>query len=443
MDVRRAFAISLVLIVAGRAAALGPGPAIDSSRLSNGAALLVSEQRNLPLVFVQVLLDAGGRWDPAGREGVANLTADLLTEGTTTRSAAEIKEAVDFIGASLSASSGSDYAQVSLEVLSDDVDTGIGLLADVLLRPTFAAEEVARRREAVLASIRAAKDNPNDIAARSFRRTLFAGEPYGHPPDGFEDSVARIGREDVLLFFNRHYRPARAHIIVVGDVQTADIKTRLERALAGWNGASGPPFVYPPPAPGTARSVRIDKPISQASIIIGHRGIERANPDYEVVSVMSYILGSGGFSSRMMESIRSRAGLAYSVGSYFYPLQLSGSFQIIMQTKNESSAEAIRLARAEVVRIRDEPVSEAELNEAKLYLTGSFPLRLDSNANIVDFVAQLSFYGLGLDYAARYIEKVNAVTIADVQRVARQYLHPDDLVEVVVADLAKAKLTEP
>lgn len=438
MIARCAIVLSLVLILGGPASAVGP--AIDRSQLSNGATLLVSEQRNLPMVLVEVLVDGGARWDPAGREGVANLAADLLTEGTATRSAAQIKEAIDFIGGSLSAAAGADYAQVSLQVLAEDLDAGIDLLADVLLRPAFAAEEVARRREAVLASIRAAKDNPNDVAARAFRRAVFDAEPYGHPTDGFEESVARIGREDVRAFFARHYRPARAYVIVVGDIGAEQAKTRLERAFSDWKGQAGPPFVYPPPAPPESRTVRIDKPVSQANIILGHRGFERANPDYEVISVMSYILGSGGFSSRLMDSIRTRAGLAYSVGSFFAPNQFPGSFQIVMQTKNDSAAEAIRLARAEVVRIREEPVIEDELNEAKRYLTGSFPLRLDSNANIVDFIAQISFYGLGLDYAERYIEKVNAVTIEGVQRVARLYLHPDQLVEVVVADLAKAKL---
>jgi zinc protease len=210
-----------------------------------------------------------------------------------------------------------------------------------------------------------------------------------------------------------------------------------------WDGKAGAAFVYPAATAPPTRVVRIDKPVSQASIVLGHRGIARSNPDYEAISVMSYILGSGGFSSRLMDSIRTRSGLAYSVGSFFAANQYPGSLQIVMQTKNESAAEAIRLARAEVVRIRDEPVSEAELNDAKRYLTGSFPLRLDSNAKIIDFIAQISFYGLGLDYAERYIERVNAVRIEDVQRVARQYLHPDDLIEVVVANLAQAGLPEP
>jgi zinc protease len=433
--------ILVALLLAGPATALGP--TVDRSQLSNGATLLVSEQHNLPMVLVEVMVDAGSRFDPAGREGVAYLTADLLTEGTAKRSGAEIKEVIDFIGGSLDATAGVDYAAVSLQVLRDALDEGMDLLADVVLHPKFAAEEVARRREAVLASIRAGKDNPNEVAARAFRRALFGSEPYGHPPEGLEESVPRIAREDVSAFFAKHYRPSRAHVIVVGDITVQEAKSRIEQAFARWDGTAPPPFVYPDPPPPAPRAVRTDKPVSQASIVLGHRGIARNNPDFETVSVMSYILGSGGFSSRLMENIRTQAGLAYSVGSYFAVNQFPGSFQIVMQTKNESAAEAMQRARAEVARIRDEPVSEDELNDAKRYLTGSFPLRLDSNSNIVDFIAQISYFDLGLDYADRYIERVNAVTAADVQRVAQKYLHPDQLVEVVVADLGKAGLSNP
>jgi zinc protease len=434
-------AVALVLLAARSAAALGP--AVERSALSNGATLLVSEQHNLPMVLVEILVDGGARLDPAGREGVAYLTADLITEGTAKRSSAQIKEAIEFVGGSLDATAGPDYAELSLQVLSEDLDVGIELLADVLLHPVFSAAELARRREAVLASIRAGKDNPNEVAGRAFRRTLFANEPYGHPTNGVEESVPRIGREDVQAFFAKHYRPAGAYVIVVGDIAADDAKARLERAFASWDGAAPPRFVYPEPAPAAPTAVHIDKPVSQASIMLGHRGIARSNPDFEKISVMSYILGSGGFSSRLMASIRSQAGLAYSVSSYFAVNQFPGSFQIAMQTKNESAAEAMRRARAEVERIRDQPVTEDELNDAKRFLTGSFPLRLDSNANIVDFIAQCAYYGLGFDYADRYIERVNAVTIADVQQVARQYLHPEQLVEVVVADLGKAGLSNP
>jgi zinc protease len=394
------------------------------------------------MVIVQVLLDGGSRWDAAGRQGTANLTADLLTEGTATRSASEINAAIDFVGGSLDAGVGADYAEVVLRVLAKDVDLGLDLLADVLAHPVFAPAALERRREATLAALRAALDNPTEVALNAFRRAVFGEGPYGHAVRGEEESVRRISRDDVRSFYARHYRPGGAIVIVVGDIAPQEARARLEKAFAPWKGEAGPAFVYPPSQTPAARAERVDKPVSQASIVLGHRGIARDDPDYETVSVMNYVLGGGGFSSRLMDRIRTRAGLAYSVSSSFPASQWPGSFQIVMQTKNASAAEAIALARAEVERIRAEPVGAEELEEAKRFLTGSFPLRLDSNTKIADFIADSAFYGLGFDYADRYLEKVNAVTIADVQRVAGEYLHPERLIEVVVADLARADLPE-
>lgn len=428
----------LLLLVPGAGAALGPTVVQDS--LPNGAALLVSEQRNLPMVLVRVMLDAGSRRDPAGKAGLANLTADLLTEGTAKRSAQQIKEEIDFIGGSLGASADTDYAVVGLQVLRKDLDAGLDLLADVLLRPAFKADELSRRREAILASIRAAEDDPTTVANKAFQRALYGETPYGHPDEGTAESVPRITRGDVQAFFKTFYAPARAGIVVVGDISAAEARDRLGAALGGWNGAAPPAFAYPPLPPAAPQQLRINRPVTQAAIAMGNLGIERANPDYEMVAVMNYVLGSGGFSSRLMENIRTQAGLAYSVGSYFSASKSPGPFEIIMQTKTASVVDAIARTRQEMERIRTQPISDAELQEAKRYLTGSFPLRLDSNSKIADFIGQAWFYELGMSYADTYIAKVNAVTVADVQRVAQAYIHPERFIEVVVTnDDAKAE----
>lgn len=437
----------LVLMVACAAAAAAPpasglGPQVVESTLPNGATLLVSEQHNLPMVLVSIIVDAGARRDPANLAGLANLTAQLLTEGTTKRSAAEIKDAIDFVGGSLGAGAATDYASISLQVLRKDLDIGLELMADVLLHPIFQAAELERRREAILASIRAGRDNPSEVANRAFRRAIHGTEPYGHSVAGDEETVPRIGRGDVREFYRQYYRPEGAAVIVVGDITAAEARRRIETALRAWRGSSGAKFVYPDQARPDVRKVHIDKAVSQASIILGHPGIARDTPDFEAISVMNYILGLGGFSSRLMESVRTKAGLAYSVTSYFTLNKAPGSFRVEMQTKNESAADAIALARAEVERIRTEEVSDEELDDAIRYLTGSYPLRLDSNSNIADFIAQVWLHDLGFDYADRYIERVKAVTKEDVLRVAKKYLHPDEFVEVIVADLSQAKLPE-
>jgi len=426
------------LLVSPAAKALGPR--VVQSQLAAGATLLVSEQHNLPLVVVQVVLDAGARSDPPEHAGLANLTSELLTEGTTSRSAAAISEAIDSIGASLDASTDTDYAVVSLRVLKQDLEIGLRLMADVLLHPVFAEAELTRRREAVLAQIRAEKDDPTQVAQKAFQAALFGAEPYGHPVEGTETSVPRISRSDVRAFFERHYGPAGATVVMVGDITAAEASASLERVLGGWRGGSDAAAAPPAATVPSAQALRIDKPVTQAGIILGHRGVARNNPDYEALSVMNYILGGGGFSSRLVDSIRTQAGLAYSVASFFTVNKWPGSFLVVMQTKNPSVGDAIGRARAELERIRTQPVSDDELTEAKRYLTGSFPLRLDSNGKIAQFIGQVWFYGLGLDYADKYLQRVSAVTKEDVQRVAQQYLHPEALVEVIVADLAQTAL---
>ncbi|MGE0518625.1 MAG: M16 family metallopeptidase [Candidatus Binatia bacterium] len=418
------------------------GPPVTSGTLANGATLLVSEQRNLPLVLVRVVLDAGARRDPAGRSGVANLTAELLTEGTAKRSAEQIKEAIDFIGGSLSVGAEQDYALAALQVLRKDLDSGLELLADVLLHPAFKAEEVARRREAVLAAIRAEEDDPTSVAQKAFQRALYGDTPYGHPVEGTAETVARLARRDVQAFYGQYYGPSGAAVVVVGDISADEARQALDRVFGGWRGTSAPPFAYPPIPEHGAEKVRIERPVTQAAIVLGHLGIARDNPDYEAISVMNYILGGGGFSSRLMEAIRTKAGLAYSVGSAFAAGKSPGPFEIVMQTKNASVHDAIALAREEVAKLRSTPVSDGELQEAQRYLTGSFPLRLDSNAKIADFIAQCWFYDLGFDYADVYIQRVSAVTRDDVQRVAKQYLHPEQFIEVVVT-AAESGAPEP
>jgi zinc protease len=392
------------------------------------------------MVVIQMLVDAGARRDPRGQEGLAALTADLLTEGTKTRSATQISEATDFIGASLGTSADLDYASLSLTVLRKDLDTGLSLLTDVLLHPSFPEAEVTRRRESTLASMKASEDDPGNVAQRAFAHSLFGDAPYGHLAIGTPDAVRRLGRKEIVSFYERYYHPERSIITVVGDVSAADIAQRLQAALADWNGAAAPASEDPAVGPPHPETLTIEKPITQANIILGQRGIARDNPDYYALTVMNYILGAGGFSSRLLDNIRTRAGLAYSVGSFFSVNKSPGSFQVVMQTKNESATDAIQRACGEIERIRKEAVSDDELKEAQLYLTGSFPLRLDTNAKIAGFLAQVEFFNLGADYADTYARRINAVTKEEVLRVAQQYLHPEQMELVVVANLDQAKV---
>lgn len=435
---RLAAAIVCVLLLASVTRAAGPP--LERRTLDNGALLLVSEQHALPLIVVQVLVDAGARRDPGGKEGLANLTADLLTEGTKTRSAAQISEATDFIGASLGTSADTDFASLSLGVLAKDLGTGLDLLTDILLHPTFPEAEVTRRREATLAALKEGEDDPGNVAQRAFVGTLFRGEPYGHLAIGSPGSVRRLTRNDLLSFYTETYRPERAIITVAGDVTAADITARFQSTLQEWRRGTGVPFQYPATSTARVENVRVEKPITQANIILGHRGVARDNPDYQAITVMNFILGGGGFTSRLLDNIRTKGGLAYSVASMFTANKSPGSFQVIMQTKNESANDAIQRACAEIERIRREPVSDDELAGAKLYLTGSFPLRFDTLGKIAGFLTQVEFFNLGADYADTYAQRINAVTKEEILRVAQQYLHPELLDLIVVGNLEQANV---
>ena len=433
----------LLLLLACRV--LDPGgsqamPKVDRTVLPSGLVLLVAEDHSLPAVSIQLLVDAGARLDPAGEEGLAHLAARGLMLGTASRTAPALHEALDFMGASLDSSGGRDYATLQLRILKKDLDQGWDLFTDVLLRPVFPEEEVRREAERVLGAIQSAEGQPEEVAQKEFQKVLFRGNPYGHPVEGTRESVPKLTREKLLAFHRTWYHPGRAILTVVGDIRSDEVRARLLPALEKWAPvqAAEAPFAEDFGKGPVVR--KIDRGISQATIILGHRGVSRGNPDYYALTVMNYILGGGGFSSRLMEVIRNKRGLAYSVASFFDPGKYAGTFQVVLQTKNASAREALALVIEEMERIRKEPVSERELEGATKYLVGSFPLRIDTQRKLVQFLSQVEYFGLGLDYPERYPSLIRSVTSEEVLRVARKYLMPAEAIEVIVADLKEAGL---
>ena len=408
--------------------------------LENGSILLTLEEIALPMVTVNVLIKAGSLYDTAGNEGLANLTARLLTYGTRKRTALEISETLDFIGASLSASSDRELTTVGLTLLKKDLDIGLKLLAEIVTESVFPPEEVERQKQSVIASIRAKRENPRRIAGEKFLETLFPNSPYGRPTEGTEQSVKSIERDKLVKFYQRYYHPNSAILTVVGDVSHQEIVHRLGKVFQSWE--RGPSVEEPPlpSSPGAKNFIRINKNLTQANIIIGHEGVPRDHPDYYAIQVMNYILGGGGFSSRLMDSIRSERGLAYSVYSAFSSSKYVGTFRLVMQTKNETAQEAIRIAMDDIRRIRQKGISKGELEAAKDYLTGSFPLRLNTNRRIAGFLGQVEFFGLGLDYPERYPKLIRGISQEDVLRVAKEHLKPEKVIVVVVANQKEVKL---
>ena len=416
--------------------------ALDVKRtvLPNGLSVLYLERHNLPIVMVTLLVKASPLDEPPNQAGLSNLTAELLTEGTKKRKASEISDETDFIGASLGASVNDDYTTVSLSVLKKDVQEGFEIFSDVLLNPSFPDDEIKRTKELVKGSLRQDEEEPTFLAAKAFKKAVYGDLPYGRLVRGSLETVGALKREDITKFHSVYYRPNNSFLSIVGDLTEDEMRSLVGKFLSGWKSAGVPkrPVIE---EPGKERkTVLINRDLTQASILLGHAGISRGNPDYYAVTVMNYILGGGGFSSRLMQKVRVESGLAYDIHSLFAPFREGGLFEVGGQTKNISANTVIGLVNEEIERIRTERVSEQELNDAKAYLTGSFPRRLDTNRKIADFLVVAEYYAFGLDYAEKYPLYVNSVSRDGVLRVAKKYLDPSGIVTVVVGKQSEVSL---
>ncbi len=414
---------------------------VNKKILPNGLTVLHSEKHNLPIVMITMIVKAGLLDEPKEKAGLANLTAELLDEGTKNRKSAEISEEIEFMGAGLGASAEGDYTTITLSVLKKDIENGFEIFSDIILNPVFPQEELERKRELIKGSLKQMEEDPSFLAERSFNKEVFGEHPYSRLVEGSTETLSEITREDLLRFHLKYFIPNNAILSVVGDLTPAELNSLIKKYLDSWKMADLPERkIHPMNEEKTKKAVKIDKDVTQATIIIGHLGISRDNPDYYAVSVMNYILGSGGFSSRLMQKIRDEMGLAYDVRSFFTTSKEKGLFQAEVQTKNESANTATGEILKQIEKIREEKVSDEELSGAKDYLTGSFPRRLDTSRKIADFLATVEFYNLGLDYAEKYVSFINAVTKEDVQRVAGKYLDAENFVLIVVANQKKAEL---
>ena len=409
--------------------------------LKKGLLVIHSEEHGLPIVMLTLLIKASPLNEPKEKAGLASLTAELLLEGTKHRKSTDISEEIEFLGASLDTSTSSDYTTVTLSVLKKDINKGFELFSDILLNPVFPQQEIERKKELIKGSLKQREEDPSFVAERAFRKEVFGEHPYGRLTEGSDKTIDNIKREDLIKFFSDYFLPNNSILSIVGDLTEEELNALVNKYLDNWTKADLPPMI-----PGAldekkiARIIKIDKDLTQANIILGHIGISRNDPDYYAVSIMNYIFGGGGFSSRLMQSIRDEMGLAYDVNSFFSLNKEKGMFQIEVQTKNESAGLVISEIVKQMERIRKEPVSDEELEDAKSYLTGSFTRRLDTNRKIADFLAFVDFYNLGLDYIEKYPAYINSVTKEDVLRVARKYLNPENYVLVIVANQVKADL---
>ncbi|KAB2928775.1 MAG: insulinase family protein [Dechloromonas sp.] len=425
----RLLTAALILLSAHSALA---AVAIEQWTTGSGARVHFVASRGLPMLDVQIDFAAGSMFDPADKAGLAAVTRALLDLGAGSRDETAIAEELADIGAQLGGGADTDRASISLRTLSapDKRRIGLDILRAVIARPMFDAAILEREKSRTIAGLKEAMTRPDSIAGKAFWNTLYPAHPYGR--QATPETVATLSRNDLLAFHARHYTAANASITLVGDLSQNEARELAEQLAASLPG--GMPIPLPaPPEKGKGTVQAIAHPASQAHIYLGLPAIERGHPDFFPLLVGNYTLGGGGFVSRLMKEVRDKRGFAYSVYSYFAPLRQPGPFQIGLQTKRSQAGEAIKVAREVLERFVADGPSEEELAAAQANLTGSFPLRLDSNRKILDNVAAIGFYGLPLDYLDRYQEKVRAVTAADIKSAFARHVRPEALSIVTVA----------
>ncbi len=427
----------LYMVGTGYAAEISP----TKLTTPNGITVLVLEQHFLPIVEIHTLIKAGSAQDPPEKAGLANLVASLLDEGTTTRSSKQLAEQIDFVGGSLEVRAGEDFTTASVRTLKKDIDLGMTLLADILQRPAFPKPEFERVRSQLLGEIASDNDDPGHVAMKAFNQIVFQNHPYRWPVNGTEETLSKITLSDILGFYAKEYLPNQVILTIVGDVTVEQAMTLIQAHFGSWKKGTAPFRAVKKPLPIDKKAMQlIDKDLTQSTIVIGHPGISRTNPDFYAVTVMNHVLGAGGFSSRLMDSIRDKQGLAYGITSHYDARSMPGSFWISLQTRTETTNQAIASVLAEMKAIREAPVGDQELADAKAFLIGSFPLRLDSTAKLTQTLAQVEFFGLGFDYFNQYPKWIERVTKEDVLRVAKLYLDPQRYALVVVGNTVKAKV---
>jgi zinc protease len=412
-------------------------PPIQEFALSNGIRVLFIETHKVPLVQVAVILRAGASADPKEKPGLANLTAEMLDRGAGSRSALEISDAVDHLGAELSAEAAWDEATVGLSVPSERLDQALPILGDVVERPAFPADELERVRKELLTEILQWRDEPSALARVALVRAIYGDQPYGRVTEGSEQSVRAVRREDLQRFHRTFFVPANATIVAAGDVSPASLRTLLEGAFGSWSGTGERPPEVPPARQVRGRSVwLVDVPgAPQSEIRIGRVGPPRRTPDFFPVLVANTLLG-GSFTSRLNQNLREQHGYTYGAFSVFDFRLSTGPFVAAAAVQTDKTAAALGEFFKELEGI-GKPIGEDEVSRARNYLALRFPAGFETTGQLAGKLAQKVVYDLPSDYFTTYSESIAKVTPADVQRVAAQYVDPQSVAVVIVGDRKK------
>lgn len=443
MSMRRLLFCSVVfaLVTAGTARAFP----IRSDTLKNGLVMLTSEDHHLPMLQLRMCIRAGSAADPQGQEGLANFVATLLTRGTQTRSAQMLNKQIEFVGGQMWAYADYDHTVVNIRVLARDLPLALDLLTDMVLRPAFSDSEVTRARQEIRGEIKQQQDNPWSVSGNAFGHDLFGASPYGHPVIGYDSTVAQLSRAEIAAFHKTWFVPNNCYFCAAGDFSADSLKAGLEHRLAGWTASPVPLVKMPELSPITGLHGRvINRPeMNQAYVALGSYGIRENAPDVFACRLMNFVLGGSVFSSKIGNAVREERGLAYDARSGFDRRLLGGSFIATTQTRTDSAQTSINLMVKQMADMREKGISAEELQRAKDYFLGSFPLQYESSGDKLTAMDRIALFGMGLDYLDTYAAKVKAVTQTDALNAARNHVFPDNYIMVVVGNLTSDKLNMP
>ena len=407
-----------------------PSPeTITRAELPNGITLLVSENHDSPAVVLSGYLWAGSLGETPKQAGLASLTAAMLMRGTEARSFGEINQALESVGAQLAFHGGVHTSGFGGKALAEDLDLILAIMADCLRRPIFPSGETDKLRGQILTDLQRRAHDTRRMADLAFNALLYPDHPYGRSIQGYEDTVSGLSRDDTAGFYRRCYSPQGMVVVLVGAVQAGAALEKVQAVLGDWRAPDVTPDCTGIAAPAALAETRSQAVIvegkTQADVMLGWLGMTRTDPDYMKASLANNILGVFGMMGRLGDNLRDRQGLAYYVYSRLEAGLGAGPWAAVAGVNPANIQRTVDGIRGEVRRLRQEPVSADDLANSQLSLTGSLPLRLETNEGVAGTLLDMERYGLGLDYLQRYAGMVNAVTVQDVQEMAQKYLDPD------------------
>ena len=413
---------------------------IKSWQTDNGSKVIFVQADELPMLDVRVVFDAGSARD-GKQPGLASFTNMMLDLGAGKWNTNEIAERLDSIGASISTSALRDMAVVSLRSLTDKdiLAKALDTFAAILHEPLFPESEVERERKQVLIALKSKQQDPGEIAEELFYKTLYGDHPYASPVLGTAESVRAFTRNDLLGFYKKYYVASNAVIAMVGAVDEAQARAIADRLSVGLDKGQHAEPIGRVAATSRGELVTHEHPSTQTHILAGQVGMKRGDEDYFALYVGNHILGGSGFGSRIVEEIREKRGLAYSAYSYFIPMRDKGPFILGLQTRNTQAEQALQLLKQTLSEFIEQGPTAEELDHAKKNITGGFPLRIDSNKDITEYLAVIGFYDLPMDYLQTFNQKVLAVTRNQIQDAFKRRVQPDKLVTIMVGNLQQAK----